>query len=133
MQNKAGRPYDVGVDPQAIGGAWETALGAMYAGASAEEAARLCIERHAAAGVRRSSSASGREGETTMTTMVKRCEAMMVPLRDWTEGWLKMEVATLSHHPEYPLMHDQEKRSKELPVTREEMIAYITAKTEERS
>jgi hypothetical protein len=44
-----------------------------------------------------------------------------------------MEVATLSHHPEYPLMHDQEKRSKELPVTREEMIAYITAKTEERS
>ncbi|MGA2488126.1 MAG: hypothetical protein ABSF49_19405 [Roseiarcus sp.] len=68
-----------------------------------------------------------------MTTMVKRCEAMMVPLRDWQEGWLKMEVATLSHHPEYPLMHDQEKRSKELPVTREEMIAYITAKTEERS
>ena len=53
-----------------------------------------------------------------MTTMVKRCEAMMVPLRDWQEGWLKMEVATLSHHPEYPLMHDQEKRSKELPVTR---------------
>jgi hypothetical protein len=68
-----------------------------------------------------------------MTTMVKRCEAMMVPLRDWQEGWLKMEVATLSHHSEYPLMHDQEKRSKELPVTREEMIAYITAKTEERS
>ena len=68
-----------------------------------------------------------------MTTMVKRCEAMMVPLRDWQEGWLKTEVATLSHHPEYPLMHDQEKRAKELPVTREEMIAYITAKTEERS
>ena len=61
-----------------------------------------------------------------MTTMVKRCEAMMVPLRDWQVGWLTMEVATLSHHPEYPLIHDQEKRSKELPVTREEMIAYIT-------
>jgi len=58
---------------------------------------------------------------------------MMVPLRDWQEGWLKMEVATLSRHPEYPLMKDQEKRSKELPVTREEMIAYVTAKTEERS
>jgi hypothetical protein len=68
-----------------------------------------------------------------MTTMVKRCEAMMVPLRDWTEGWLKMEVASLSHHPEYSHMPDHEKRSKELPVTREEMIAYITAKSEERS
>ena len=68
-----------------------------------------------------------------MTTTVKRCEALMVPLRDWQEGWLKLEVASLSHHPEYPHMHDQEKRSKELPVTREEMIAYITAKTEERS
>lgn len=68
-----------------------------------------------------------------MATMVKRCEAMMVPLRDWQEGWLKMEVATLSHNPGYPLMNDQEKRSKELPVTREEMIAYIKAKTEERS
>lgn len=50
MQNKVGRPYNVGVDPQAIGGAWEMALGAMYAGASAEEAVRLCIERRAAAG-----------------------------------------------------------------------------------
>ncbi len=68
-----------------------------------------------------------------MTTMVKRCEAMMVPLRDWTEGWLKMEVGSLSHHPDYPLMHDQEKLSKELPVTREEMIAYIRAKGDERS
>ncbi len=67
-----------------------------------------------------------------MTTMVKRCEAMMVPLRDWQEGWLKMEVGSLSHHPEYALMPEHEKRSKELPVTREEMIAYITAKSEER-
>jgi hypothetical protein len=50
MQNKAGRPYNVCVDPQAIGGAWEMALGAMYAGASAEEAVRLFIERHDAAG-----------------------------------------------------------------------------------
>jgi hypothetical protein len=30
-------------------------------------------------------------------------------------------------------MHNDEKRSKELPVTREEMIAYIAAKTDERS
>ena len=49
-QNKAGRPYDIGVDPQAIGGAQEMAFGAMYAGASAEEAVRLCIGRHDAAG-----------------------------------------------------------------------------------
>lgn len=30
----------------AAGAAWELALGAMYAGASAEEAVRICIERH---------------------------------------------------------------------------------------
>lgn len=50
MQNKAGRPHNVGVDPQAIGRVCEMALGAMYAGASAEEIVRLCIGRHAAAG-----------------------------------------------------------------------------------
>jgi hypothetical protein len=31
----------------AAGGAWELALGAMYAGASAEEAVKICINRHA--------------------------------------------------------------------------------------
>jgi hypothetical protein len=39
-----------GVDPQAIGAAREMALGAMYAGASGEEAVRRCIERRDAAG-----------------------------------------------------------------------------------
>jgi hypothetical protein len=39
-----------GVDQQAIGAAWAMALGAMYAGASAEEAVRLCVERQDAAG-----------------------------------------------------------------------------------
>ncbi len=39
-----------GVDRQAIGGARAMALGAIYAGASAEEAARLCIEQRAAGG-----------------------------------------------------------------------------------
>jgi len=45
-----GDAYCVGREPQATGGSAMVALGAMYAGASAEEAVRICIERHDCAG-----------------------------------------------------------------------------------
>ena len=45
MMDYDGRPYPVSAEAQAIGGAWQLALGAMYAGASAEQAVRICIER----------------------------------------------------------------------------------------
>lgn len=45
-----GKPYELGSGPQAVGAAWEMALGAMYAGASAEQAVRICVERHDCAG-----------------------------------------------------------------------------------
>jgi len=50
MLEDDGRPYLVGRGPHAIGPAKEMAFGAMYAGASAEEAVRICIERHDCAG-----------------------------------------------------------------------------------
>jgi hypothetical protein len=45
-----GRPYSVGREAQALGVAWRFALGAMCAGLSAEQAVRLCIERHGGVG-----------------------------------------------------------------------------------
>jgi hypothetical protein len=48
-----GRSHPVSKDqPQAIGGAWEMALGAMYAGASAEQAVSICASRHRYSGGR---------------------------------------------------------------------------------
>jgi hypothetical protein len=41
-----GRPH-AAPEISASGAPWELALGAMYAGASAEEAVRICIARHA--------------------------------------------------------------------------------------
>ena len=67
-----------------------------------------------------------------MTTMVKRCEAMMVPLGTGPRAGSRWKSARCPTIP-ITLMHDQEKLSKELPVTREEMIAYIRAKSDERS
>jgi hypothetical protein len=45
-----GRPYLAGRESHAIGAAQEMAMGAMYAGASAERAVRICVERSDAAG-----------------------------------------------------------------------------------
>jgi hypothetical protein len=45
-----GRPYLAGRGPLALGAAEGMAFGAMYAGASAEEAVRVCVERHADCG-----------------------------------------------------------------------------------
>lgn len=48
-----------------------------------------------------------------------------VPLNKWTDGWLKLECASLSGNVEFIWMHDHEKRAHNLPVTRDEMVAYI--------
>ena len=50
VMEKDGRPYLVGRELHAIGAAQEMAMGAMYAGASAEQAVRICVERSDAAG-----------------------------------------------------------------------------------
>ena len=47
-----------------------------------------------------------------------------MPLSDWPQGWLTLQVA---YHvgAEYISMHEHEKQSKGLPVTRKEMIDYL--------
>ena len=50
MMDYDGRPYPTGREAQALGVAWRFALGAMCAGLSAEQAVRLCIERHGGVG-----------------------------------------------------------------------------------
>jgi hypothetical protein len=50
VMEQDGRPYLVGRESHAIGAAQEMAMGAMYAGASAEQAVRICAERSDAAG-----------------------------------------------------------------------------------
>ena len=50
VMEQDGRPYLVGRELHAIGAAQEMAMGAMYAGASAEQAVRICVERSDAAG-----------------------------------------------------------------------------------
>jgi hypothetical protein len=50
-----------------------------------------------------------------------------VPLEQWPPGWLKLQVASLLGEPAYILMTDKEKKSIGLPVSEEEMRAYIKA------
>lgn len=50
-----------------------------------------------------------------------------IPLEKWPPGWLKLQVASLTGSPEYLLMRDHEKRKANLPVSDEEMRAYIKA------
>jgi hypothetical protein len=47
------------------------------------------------------------------------------PLEKWPPGWLKLEVARLSQESSYLIMTDKEKKSLGLPVTEEEMRAFI--------
>lgn len=50
------------------------------------------------------------------------------PLSQWPDGWLKMSCS--DEKVLYIIMHDHEKREKGLPVTREEMIAYLIERGE---
>lgn len=47
------------------------------------------------------------------------------PIEEWSDGWLKLEVATIAKDATYLIMYDNEKRSAGYPVTREEMIAFV--------
>ncbi|WP_234053677.1 MULTISPECIES: hypothetical protein [unclassified Xanthobacter] len=49
-----------------------------------------------------------------------------VPLTEWTDGWLKMSVCEYTDAL-YLVAHDEEKRARGWPVTREEMIALLVA------
>jgi len=51
-----------------------------------------------------------------------------IPLSEWRSGWLKMEIASLYHLPEYLIMTDDEKRRAKMPVTDAEMRWTIAAR-----
>ncbi|MFG1270808.1 hypothetical protein V5F40_22920 [Xanthobacter sp. DSM 14520] len=52
-----------------------------------------------------------------------------VPLTDWTDGWLKMSVASYTD-VRFILATDDEKRAHAWPVTRAEMIALLIERNE---
>ena len=52
------------------------------------------------------------------------------PLLKWPSVWLKMEVASLFHAPEYLVMTDNEKREVLMPVTDGEMREFIAIRRE---
>jgi hypothetical protein len=54
----------------------------------------------------------------------------MGPPNTWTDGQLKLEVASLLDLPVYLLMTPDEKRKHDLPVERREMIGFIEARRE---
>jgi hypothetical protein len=47
------------------------------------------------------------------------------PIEEWSDGWLKLEVASILKDATYLIMYDSEKRTAGYPITREEMIACI--------
>lgn len=49
------------------------------------------------------------------------------PLEEWPPAWLKLEVASMTDNHMYIIMHDHEKKAAGLPVTEDEMRAYIKA------
>jgi hypothetical protein len=88
MMEFDGKPYFVGREPQSIGGAWQLALGAMYAGASSEEAVRICVERSQyAAGevfVARLASVEKPSEEAPIEVVDERVlEALQAPSQGW--------------------------------------------------
>jgi hypothetical protein len=53
-----------------------------------------------------------------------------VPLEDWSDGWLAMEVSRLLDDPFYLVAHYDEKIDRKWPVTRDERIEYIRSRKE---
>lgn len=53
-----------------------------------------------------------------------------VPLSEWTEGWLKMEVASLLDTPGYVLMSDSEREQEGYPASRDQRADFIAARRE---
>jgi hypothetical protein len=50
-----------------------------------------------------------------------------VPLERWPPAWLKLQIASLLGAPDYIIMTNEEKRKAGLPVSLDEMRAYIKA------
>lgn len=48
-----------------------------------------------------------------------------VPLGEWSDGWLALEIARLADKPEYLWMHPAEKSEAGLPVSHEEMLEFV--------
>lgn len=46
------------------------------------------------------------------------------PLNEWTDGWLKMEIAGITD-PAYIVMDEEEMKANGLPVTRKHMIKFL--------
>lgn len=51
--------------------------------------------------------------------------ANRVPLSQWPDGWIKLEIASITNRPEYVIMTAGEKRGANLPAEREESIMYL--------
>ena len=47
------------------------------------------------------------------------------PLDQWPPAWLKLECSDLLNDGMFIMLHDHEKRAKGLPVTDDEMRAFI--------
>jgi hypothetical protein len=51
--------------------------------------------------------------------------ASHVPLSKWPRGWLILEICGIINSPVYMLMTDDERRGRDLPVSDDEMRAFI--------
>ena len=51
--------------------------------------------------------------------------AHAVPLSQWSRGWLILEISGIIGDPAYMMMTDDERRGRDLPVTDDEMRAFI--------
>lgn len=49
----------------------------------------------------------------------------------WPRGWLVLEVANLARRPDYIVMYDEEREAQGLPVSTEDMRAYVRRRREE--
>lgn len=51
-----------------------------------------------------------------------------IPLKDWTDGWLTMEVASKLDNPMYLTMLTRERKELNYPYTKQEQIDFLKAK-----
>lgn len=50
-----------------------------------------------------------------------------VPLSEWSDGWLKLSVASHAG-ASFIMLRDDEKQAQKLPVSRDEMIDFLVSK-----
>jgi len=51
-----------------------------------------------------------------------------VPLSEWPDGWLVMEVASLLDDPGYIIAHDHERKARGLPSSKDERLSFVASK-----